>query len=202
MVTRSICLIARSIPLHGRHPYDVSKSAVDLIAQTYASTYQLPVAIPRFSNLYGGGDLNWNRLLPGTIRSVLRGQRPIIRSDGSFKRDYVYVEDAVRAYLMIAEKAEDPAICGKGVNFGSGCPATALELVQTIIRISENPNLVPIILDEVENEIRDEYLSADRARDSLGWEPEETLESGLAKTMAWYDTFFRTRSANEIEAVS
>ena len=92
-------------PLHGRHPYDVSKSAVDLIAQTYAATYQLPVAIPsRFSNLYGGGDLNWNRLIPGTIRSVLRGQRPIIRSDGSFKRDYVYVEDAVRAYLMMAEK--------------------------------------------------------------------------------------------------
>jgi len=184
-------------PLHGRHPYDVSKSAVDLIAQTYAATYQLPVAISRFSNLYGGGDLNWNRLLPGTIRSVLRGQRPVIRSDGSFRRDYVYVEDAVRAYLTLAEKAGDHGVCGAALNFGSGCPATALEVVETIIRVSDNPTLLPIILDEVENEIRDEYLSADRAREILGWTPQETLESGLAKTMGWYDTFFESRAASE-----
>ena len=176
-------------PLHGIHPYDVSKSAVDLIAQTYAQTYQLPVAITRFSNLYGGGDLNWNRLLPGTIRSVLRGQPPVIRSDGSFKRDYVYVEDAVRAYLILAEKAGQPGICGEAFNFGLGQPATALEVVETIIRVSEYPHLQPLILDEVRNEIRDEYLRADKARQMLDWQPQHTLESGLAKTMAWYRDF-------------
>jgi CDP-glucose 4,6-dehydratase len=181
-------------PLHGRHPYDVSKSAVDLIAQSYAATYQLPVVISRFSNLFGGGDLNWNRLLPGSIRSVLRGQRPVIRSDGSFKRDYVYVEDAVRAYLMLAEKAGERGICGRAINFGSGCPVTALEVVETIIRISQNPSLLPVILDEVENEIRDEYLSADLARERLGWEPLESLESGLAKTMSWYESFLRSQA--------
>ncbi|MDX1417632.1 MAG: GDP-mannose 4,6-dehydratase [Candidatus Promineifilaceae bacterium] len=186
-------------PLHGRHPYDVSKSAVDLIAQSYAATYQMPVVISRFSNLYGGGDLNWNRLLPGTMRSVLRGKRPIIRSDGSFKRDYVYVEDAVRAYLMLAEKADDSGLWGQAVNFGSGCPVTALEVVQTIIRVSDYPSLLPIILDEVENEIRDEYLSADRAWVLLGWEPAETLQSGLEKTMQWYETYLKNRAAGELE---
>lgn len=178
-------------PLHGRHPYDVSKSAVDLIAQTYAETYQLPVVISRFSNLFGGGDLNWNRLIPGSIRSVLRGQRPIIRSDGLFKRDYVYVEDAVRAYLMLAERLEEHDLCGKAINFGSGNPATALEVTDTIIRISPDPGLQPVILDEVENEIRDEYLSPERARALLQWEVLESLESGLKKTMAWYDRFLK-----------
>lgn len=180
---------AEGHPLHGNHPYDVSKSAVDLIAQTYAHTYQLPVAISRFSNLYGGGDLNWNRLLPGTIRSVLRGQPPVIRSDGSFKRDYVYVEDAVQAYLILAERAGQPGVCGEGFNFGLGQPATALEVVNTIIRVSEHPHLLPLILDEVRNEIRDEYLSAEKAQRCLGWQPQHSLESGLVKTMAWYRDF-------------
>jgi CDP-glucose 4,6-dehydratase len=176
-------------PLHGNHPYDVSKSAVDLIAQTYAHTYQLPVAITRFSNLYGGGDLNWNRLLPGTIRSVLRGHPPVIRSDGSFKRDYVYVVDAVRAYLILAEQVGQPGICGEAFNFGLGQPATALEVVETIIRISDFPHLQPLILNEVRNEIRDEYLHAEKASRLLGWQPQFDLEDGLAKTMAWYRDF-------------
>ncbi len=184
-------------PLHGRHPYDVSKSAVDLIAQSYATTYQLPVVISRFSNLFGGGDLNWNRLIPGSIRSVLRQQRPVIRSDGSFKRDYVYVEDAVRAYLMLAEHFEENRLCGRAINFGSGCPASALEVVQTIVQISPSPHLRPIILNEVQNEIRDEYLSAELARELLGWQPLESLESGLAKTMAWYDKFLKTNLNGE-----
>lgn len=173
-------------PLHGRHPYDVSKSCVDLISQTYAATYQLPVAITRFSNLYGGGDLNWNRLIPGTIRSVLRGEAPVIRSDGTFKRDYVYVEDAVAGYLTLARRASQPGICGQAFNFGLGRPVTALEVVQTIIGVSEHPDLQPVILDEVRHEIRDEYLSPQKAHDVLGWQPKETLASGLARTMAWY----------------
>lgn len=181
-------------PLQGNHPYDVSKSAVDLIAQTYAHTYQVPAAITRFSNLYGGGDLNWNRLLPGTIRSVLRGQAPVIRSDGSFKRDYVYVEDAVDAYLILAERAGQPGICGEAFNFGLGHPVTALEVVQTIIRVSEHPHLQPLILDEVRNEIRDEYLRAEKARLILDWQPQHNLEDGLAKTMAWYRDFLIAQS--------
>jgi CDP-glucose 4,6-dehydratase len=173
-------------PLHGRHPYDVSKSCVDLISQTYATTYQLPVTITRFSNLYGGGDLNWNRLIPGTIRSVLRGKEPLIRSDGTFKRDYVYVEDAVAGYLTLAERADQLGICGEAFNFGLGRPVTALEVVQTIISVSEYPDLQPIILNEVQHEIRDEYLSPQKANSVLGWQPNESLASGLTRTMDWY----------------
>ncbi len=176
-------------PLRGRHPYDVSKSCVDLIAQTYATTYHLPVAITRFSNLYGGGDLNWNRLIPGTVRSVLRGEPPIIRSDGTFKRDYVYVEDAAGGYLSLAEGIDQPGICGQAFNFGLGQPVTALEVVQTIIQVSEEPQLQPIILDTVEHEIRDEYLSPEKARKLLGWQPKESLSSGLARTMDWYRNY-------------
>ena len=176
-------------PLHGRHPYDVSKSCVDLIAQTYATTYRLPVAITRFSNLYGGGDLNWNRLIPGTIRSVLRGKPPLIRSDGTFKRDYVYVEDAVTAYLTLARRAAQPGVCGEAFNFGLGQPVTALEVVQTIIEVSEHPDLQPVILDEVKHEIRDEYLSPQKAHTVLGWQPQESLASGLSRTMDWYRAY-------------
>lgn len=181
-------------PLRGRHPYDVSKSCADLIAQCYAHSYDLPVAVTRCSNLYGGGDLNWNRLLPGTIRSVLRGERPIIRSDGTFKRDYLFVEDAVKGYLMIAEQLAQGRIVGETFNFGMGKPDYALDVVKTIIKVSMFPHLEPIILDEVKNEIKDEYLSAAKAKEVLGWQPAETLETGLAKTMAWYRAFLGMHS--------
>jgi CDP-glucose 4,6-dehydratase len=149
------------------------------------------VAITRFSNLYGGGDLNWNRLIPGTMRSVLRGKAPLIRSDGTFKRDYVYVEDAVNAYLILAERAGQPGICGQAFNFGFGRPVTALQVVQTIIEVSELPHLQPVILDEVQHEIRDEYLSPQKAYEMLGWQPEETMASGLSRTMDWYREYLR-----------
>ena len=144
------------------------------------------MTITRFSNLYGGGDLNWNRLIPGTIRSVLRGQEPLIRSDGTFKRDYVYVEDAVAGYLTLAERADQPGICGEAFNFGLGRPVTALEVVQTIVKVSEYPDLQPIILNEVQHEIRDEYLSPQKANSVLGWQPNDSLASGLSRTMDWY----------------
>lgn len=176
-------------PLHGRHPYDVSKSCADLIAQAYAHSYKLPVIVTRCANLYGGGDLNWNRILPGTIRSVLRGERPIIRSDGTFKRDYLFVKDAVRGYLTAAQRLTDPAMVGETFNFGMGHPKTALEVVQTIIQVSDYPDLEPIILNEVENEIQDQYLCSDKAGRILGWEPQFTLEAGLAETVAWYRAF-------------
>jgi CDP-glucose 4,6-dehydratase len=176
-------------PLQGRHPYDVSKSCADLIAQAYANTYDLPVAVTRFANLYGGGDLNWNRIVPGTIRSVLRGERPIVRSDGSFKRDYVFVRDAVQAYLLVGECVADTAVRGQAFNFGMDRPVAALDLVQTIIQLSGNATLEPIILNEAQHEIRDQYLASDKAARLLGWQPAFDLHTGLVETMAWYQHF-------------
>lgn len=175
--------------LHGRHPYDVSKSCADLISQCYAHSYDLPVIITRFANLYGGGDLNWNRILPGTIRSVLLGERPIIRSDGTFKRDFVYVKDAVRGYLMAAEQVVRPELHGEAFNFGMGHSESALDIVKTIIRVSDYPELEPIILNEVRNEVQDQFMNSEKASRLLGWEPQYTLASGLAETMAWYRDF-------------
>lgn len=176
-------------PLRGNHPYDVSKSCADLVAQTYAHSYNLPVIIIRCANLYGGGDLNWNRILPGTIRSVLHGERPIIRSDGSFKRDYLFVQDAVKGYLTVAQCFTDTALYGEAFNLGMGQPVEALQVVKTIIKVSDYPDLEPIILDAAENEIQDQYLCSDKAKRVFGWEPEFTLESGLAETMRWYREF-------------
>lgn len=176
-------------PLQGRHPYEVSKSCADLIAQSFAHTFGLAIAVTRCSNLFGGGDLSWNRLIPGTIQSVLSGEKPVIRSDGSFRRDYLYVADAVRGYLMLAEKLTEPGVRGEPFNLGSGCAVSALEVVQTIVALSGNPNLEPVILNEVKNEILDEFLSPGKARRAIGWRPQYTLAGGLKETMAWYKTF-------------
>lgn len=176
-------------PLQGRHPYDVSKSCADLIARTYAHTYGLPVVVTRFANLYGGGDLNWNRLVPGTVRSVLGKQRPIIRSDGTFRRDYLFVQDAVTAYLGVGQSVADPQIRGQAFNFGLDRPLSALELVQTIIRLSDSPELEPIILNEARNEIQDQYLSSAKAGRLLGWRPQYNLEVGLCQTLDWYRSY-------------
>ena len=172
--------------LKGRHPYDVSKSCSDLIAQSYAATYNLPVAITRCGNFYGGGDLNWNRIVPGTIRSVLRGQRPIIRSDGRYVRDYFYVEDGVAAYILLAERlAEDSHLRGQAFNFSNETPVTVLEIVESILTLMKS-SLKPIIRNEASNEIRCQYLNADKARRQLGWQPIFTLEAGLKQTVEWY----------------
>lgn len=173
-------------PLQGNHPYDVSKSCADLIAQTYANTYKMPVAVTRCANMYGGGDLNWNRIVPGTIRSALLNEPPVVRSDGTMKRDYVYVKDIVSAYTTLAEAMQGGAHTGGTFNFGMDAPRTALEMVNTIIRLSDHPDLKPVILDEAKNEIQDQYLSSDRAHSLLGWKPQYTLEDGLRETIAWY----------------
>lgn len=176
-------------PLQGRHPYEVSKSCADLIAQSFAHTYGPAIAVTRCSNLFGGGDLNWNRLIPGTIKSVLNRDRPILRSDGSFRRDYLYVADAIRGYLMLAEQLTAPEVRGLPFNLGSGHGTPALEVVRTIISLSARPELEPIILDEVKHEILDEYLSPDRALQTLGWSPRYSLADGLKETMAWYRAY-------------
>lgn len=172
--------------LQGRHPYDVSKSCADLIAQTYAATYGLPLAITRCGNFYGGGDLNWNRLVPGTIRSILRGERPLIRSDGQFVRDYFYVEDGAAAYLLLAEcLAENPALVGQAFNFSNESQVTVIALVRQVLALMES-DLEPEVRNEASNEIRRQYLSAAKARSVLKWSPLFTLEQGLRRTVDWY----------------
>lgn len=176
-------------PLQGQHPYDVSKSCADLIAYTYAVTYGLPVAITRCGNFYGGGDLNWNRIIPGTIRSILRGDRPVIRSNGSYIRDYFYVEDGAAAYMTLVESlAADPALRGEAFNFSNELQVTVLDVVHKIIALMQS-DLEPEILDEVTNEILHQYLSAEKARKVLDWQPLFTLEEGLQRTIAWYRKF-------------
>jgi CDP-glucose 4,6-dehydratase len=177
-------------PLQGRNPYDVSKSCADLIAQTYAHAYHLPVVISRCGNFYGGGDLNWNRIVPGTIRSVLRGRRPVIRSDGQYVRDYFYVEDGAAAYTLLAEKlAEDRTLAGQAFNFSHETPLTVLELAQKIIELMD-ADLELEIRNEATNEIRYQYLSAEKARRVLNWKPLFTLDEGLHRTITWYRDFF------------
>ncbi len=178
-----------STPLQGRHPYDVSKSCADLIAQTYATTYGLPVVISRCGNFYGGGDLNWNRIVPGTIRSILRGQRPMIRSDGLSVRDYFYVEDGAAAYTLLAEKlAEHPEFHGEAFNFSNEIQVTVLELANRVLALMDS-DLTPDVRNEASNEIRHQYLSAAKARQVLGWTPLFTLDAGLRRTIAWYRDF-------------
>jgi CDP-glucose 4,6-dehydratase len=175
--------------LNGQHPYDVSKSCADLIAHSYAVTFDLPVTTTRCGNFYGGGDLNWNRIVPGTIRSVLRGQRPIIRSDGKYIRDYFYVEDGAAAYALLAERlAASPELRGEAFNFSNETQVSVLELVERILKLMES-DLSPDVLNQASNEIRHQYLSAAKARNILDWRPGYTLDEGLRKTVAWYRNF-------------
>jgi len=177
-------------PLQGQHPYDVSKSAADLIAFTYAKSFELPVVVTRCGNFYGGGDMNWNRIIPGTIRSILRGQRPVIRSDGEYIRDYFYVEDGAAAYMLLAEKlASRPELKGQAYNFSNEIQVSVREIVDRILKAT-NSNLKPDIRNEVSNEIRHQYLSAEKARRDLGWTPMFTLNDGLSRTVEWYKDFF------------
>lgn len=177
-------------PLRGQHPYDVSKSCADLIAHTYAVSYDLPVTITRCGNFYGGGDLHWNRIVPGTIRSIVRGERPVIRSDGNYVRDYFFVEDGAAAYLSLAEQMfMRPTLRGEAFNFSNELQITVRELVERILVLMDS-DLEPDIRNEASNEIRHQYLSAAKARQVLNWAPLFTLDEGLRRTIAWYTAFF------------
>ena len=177
-------------PLQGQHPYDVSKSAADLIACSYAKSFDLPVAITRCGNFYGGGDLNWNRIIPGTIRSILRGQRPVIRSDGEYIRDYFYVEDGAAAYMLLAEQlAAHRELKGEAFNFSNEIQVSVREIVDKVIKLMKS-DFKPEILNETNNEIRHQYLSAEKARRMLNWKPLFNLDEALALTVGWYKEFF------------
>ena len=186
-------------PLRGMHPYDVSKSCADLIAQAYAATYKLPVTITRCGNFYGGGDLNWNRIVPGTIRSVLRGKAPVIRSDGTPVRDYLYVEDGAAAYIALAEAmASNPELGGQAFNFSNESEITVLELTRLILRLMQS-SLEPEIRNQAANEIAYQALDAAKARKTLGWKPIFNLEQAMGRTIEWYTKFF-SDSPHELES--
>jgi len=180
-----------STPLQGQHPYDVSKACGDLIARMYAVSFASPVAITRCGNFFGSCDLNWNRIIPGTIRSVIRGQRPVIRSDGNYIRDYFYVEDGAAAYMLLAEQlAARPELRGEAFNFSNEKQVTVKELVQRILSLMDS-KLEPEIRDEVRNEIRHQYLTAEKARRLLQWRPLYDLDRGLRETIEWYRLHFK-----------
>lgn len=176
-------------PLQGRFPYDASKSAADLIAVSYFHSFGTPLAITRCGNLFGGGDLNWNRLIPGTIRSALRGESPVIRSDGTFVRDYFYVKDAVDAYLQLAERLPNEEFCGEAFNFGTEKPVTVLELVEEILSLIDGDTPAPTVLNEASNEIPKQFLDCAKARRLLDWVPAHTQDQGLTETIAWYANY-------------
>jgi len=192
--SQEILPYSEEMALQGRHPYDVSKSCADLIAQSYAASYQLPVVVSRCGNFYGGGDLNWNRIVPGTIRSILRGKPPIIRSDGKYIRDYFYVEDGANVYMLLAEKlAENSTLGGQAFNFSNEIQISVLGIVEKILNLMGS-GLEPEILNETTNEIRHQYLSAEKARRYLGWQPMFSLDEGLVKTIHWYQDFLGVTS--------
>ena len=173
-------------PLQGRFPYDASKSCADLIALSYFHTYGTPVTVTRCGNLWGPGDLNFNRLIPGTIRSALLGEAPIIRSDGTFRRDYFYVRDAVGAYLTLAEHMLRQDLAGEAFNFGNETPHTVLDVVQAILRFMDRTDLEPVILDEAREEIPNQFLDCAKARRLLDWRPRYGFDEGLGETVPWY----------------
>ena len=189
------------MPANGRHPYDVSKSCTDLLSLTYAHTYGLPITVARCGNIYGGGDLNWSRIVPGTIRSLYRGERPIIRSNGLFTRDYIYVQDVVDGYLRLAERCTDEGVRGEAFNFSPETRVTVIEITKIIQRLMHREDLEPAILDQARGEIRDQYLDSSKAKQRLAWSARHTLESGLGETIAWYRRFLDATTPRVADAL-
>ena len=178
-------------PLHGDGPYDVSKTCTDLLAQSYATTYRLPISVARCGNIYGGGDLNWSRIVPGTIKSLLMEETPILRSDGTFIRDYVHVDDIVGAYLFLAEQTETRNIQGEAYNFSRDEPLSVLDIYREICSVVVGKYVEPKILSTTTAEIKDQHLDSSKAREELGWKSTVTLEKGITKTFDWYLNYFK-----------
>jgi CDP-glucose 4,6-dehydratase len=176
--------------LVGRRPYEVSKSCADLIAQSYAETYGLAIGIARCGNIFGGGDLNWSRIVPGTVRSLLHREQPVLRSDGTFLRDYLHVDDVVDAYLALAEGLQRVEVHGAAFNFSNEQPLTVREIYDAVCDAAGASGTEPLVLDSAPGEIHDQYLSAARARRDLAWTPRVGLHAGLERTVAWYSELF------------
>ncbi len=175
-----------TMSMSGDHPYEVSKSCTDLIAITYARAYELPVTIARCGNIYGGGDLNWNRLVPGTFRALLRGEKPLLRSDGTLVRDYLHVDDIVAAYLLLGERTGFPELRGEAFNFSDESPLTVTQMFEAICKAAGMTSVAPVVNDTARGEIHDQFLDSTKAHESLGWYAKVKLEDGLARTYEWY----------------
>jgi CDP-glucose 4,6-dehydratase len=184
--TQPVLPYTEDMSMNGDHPYEVSKSCTDLISTTYARTYGMPVTIARCGNIYGGGDLNWNRIVPGTFRSLLRGEQPVLRSDGTFVRDYLHVDDIVSAYLTLGEQTDNPAFAGQGFNFSDESPLTVIEIYEAICAAAGKSKTTPKILNTASSEIKDQYLDATKAHTLLGWHASVSLKDGLQKSFDWY----------------
>lgn len=184
--TQPILPYTEDMSMNGDHPYEVSKSCTDLISTTYARTYGTPVTIARCGNIYGGGDLNWNRIVPGTFRSLLRGEQPILRSDGTFVRDYLHVDDIVSAYLALGEQTDNPDFAGQGFNFSDESPLTVMEIYKAICVAAGQAETEPKILNAASSEIKDQYLDSTKAHTVLGWQASVSLQDGLKKSFDWY----------------
>lgn len=187
--TQPVLPYIEDMSLSGDHPYEVSKSCTDLITTTYARTYGLPATVARCGNIYGGGDLNWNRIVPGTFRSLIRGEQPVLRSDGTFIRDYLHVDDIVSAYLTLADRSDDPGLAGQAFNFSDESPITVMQVYTAICEAAGKAGTEPKVLNAAQGEIKDQYLDASKARSVLGWTASLSLSEGLSKTFDWYDDF-------------
>ena len=177
-------------PLLGLYPYDASKACADILARAYFKTYGLPIGVTRNANTYGGADLNFSRLIPGTIRSLLLNQQPIIRSDGTLERDYMYVKDAVNAYLTLASNLHRKDVQGDAFNFGTCKPISVLNIYNKIIKLM-GKKIKPKVLGQAKNEIDMQYLSTQKAKKILKWQPKYNIDQGLKETVLWYNGFFR-----------
>jgi len=178
------------MPLLGLHPYDASKACTDILSRCFAKTYGLPIAVTRCANVYGGADLHVDRIVPGTICSVLRGEVPVIRSDGTPQRDYIYIKDVVNAYLVLAENLNRKEVRGEAFNFGTGRPIAVLKLFKKIIKVC-GKKIEPKILNEAKNEIQNQYLSVEKAKETLGWSAKFSLDDGLKETVQWYREYLK-----------
>jgi CDP-glucose 4,6-dehydratase len=183
--------------LDGRDVYEASKVAAEVVCRPYVHTYGLPLAIARCGNLFGAGDLNWNRLVPGTIRSALRGERPVIRSDGTLVRDYFYVRDAVAGLLLLWDAAASGRFVGEAFNFSREEPRTVTDMVAEILRVAGRADLEPVVLGEAQGEIADQYLSSEKARIELGWHARWSLEEALGETIRWYRGYLEAGSQRD-----
>ena len=176
-------------PLHGDGPYDVSKSCTDLIAQSYGNTYDLPVTVARCGNIYGGGDLNWSRIVPGTIRDLERKKQPVFRSDGTFIRDYVHVDDVISGYMKLAEVSQEKKLNGEAFNFSRDEPLSVTALYKYICQATVGSYVAPLILNTAKSEIKDQHLNSNKAKSILGWSSGVSITDGLAKTVDWYRNY-------------
>ncbi len=188
--TSALLPYTENMPLRGSHPYDVSKSCTDLLSLSYFHTFHLPLVVARCGNIFGGGDLNWSRIVPGTIQSFINEESPVIRSDGTLTRDYLFVADAVDAYLKMAEKSGEKGVSGEAFNFGPNRPYSVLEIVAMIQKLMNVPHLQPNVLGIAKAEIAHQFLSSEKAKKILGWESHFSIEEGLQQTIEWYQRFF------------